>query len=209
MSQFQLPAEIIEKYHILKTKIKDRLREFSEVKPERYFYELCYCFLTPQTSAINADKAVQQLEMADFLSNNFDPLDILNDRTHYIRFHITKARRLIEMKQKFDTISLILNSNLKAEKKRDWLVENIKGLGMKESSHFLRNIGYQGLTILDRHILKHLVLCKLYKNLPNVSSKKAYLSVEKKFKKFAKIVNIPVDELDLLFWSYETGIILK
>jgi len=209
MSEFQLPAEIIEKYHILKDKIREKLREFSEIKPERYFYELCFCILTPQTSAINADKAVQKLEKADFQHNNFDPINILKDKNHYIRFHITKSRRLIEMKQKFDSISLILNSNLKAEKKRDWLVENIKGLGMKESSHFLRNIGYQGLTILDRHILKHLVLCKLYKNLPPISSKKVYLSVEKKFKKFAKIVNISVDELDLLFWSYETGIILK
>lgn len=209
MSEFQLPAEIIDKYHILKNKIRERLWEFARIKPERYFYELCYCILTPQTSAINADRAVHQLEKDDFFLKNFDPLDILSDRNHYIRFHITKAKRLIEMKGKYDIISQILNSKMKGEKKREWLVENVKGLGMKEASHFLRNIGYQGLTILDRHILKHLVLCKLYKNIPNVSSKKAYLSVEKRFKKFAKIVNIPVEELDLLFWSYETGIILK
>ncbi|MCX7736061.1 MAG: N-glycosylase/DNA lyase [Candidatus Kapabacteria bacterium] len=209
MSKYQIPAEILEKYQVLKHQIKERLFEFSQIKPENYFYELCYCILTPQTSAINAEKAVIRLEKAKFQTKKFDPTEILNDKSQYIRFHITKAKRLIEMKEKFDDTYKILTSNMKAELKREWLVDNIKGIGMKEASHFLRNIGNTGLAILDRHILKHLVLCNIYKDLPKVSTKKDYLAVEKKFKEFAKKVQIPMDELDLLFWSYETGKILK
>lgn len=209
MSESQIPEEIFDKYQILKDQIRSRLWVFSQIKPERYFYELCYCILTPQTSAVNADRAVNALEKADFLNVDFNPLDILDNRNHYIRFHITKAKRLLEMKIRFNDIAEILNSRLKSSEKREWLAENIKGLGMKEASHFLRNIGHRNLAILDRHILKHLVLCQLYKDLPKVSTKKAYLSVEKKFQTFSKKVNIPMDELDLLFWSYETGIILK
>ncbi len=209
MPEIRIPTEIIDKYEILKGQIKSRLLEFSEVKPERYFYELCYCMLTPQTSALNAEKAVIELEKLNFLESNIDPTEILNNRSNYIRFHITKSKRLIEMKENFQAIKKMLNSKLKATEKREWLADNIKGIGMKEASHFLRNIGYLNLAILDRHILKHLVICNLFPKLPNVSTKKGYLFVEKKFKIFSQKVNIPIDELDLLFWSYETGIILK
>jgi len=100
-------------------------------------------------------------------------------------------------------------SNIEAREKRDWLASNINGIGMKEASHFLRNIGERNLAILDRHILKHLVLCNIYDKIPKVSTKKDYLQVEKAFLEFAENIKIPIDELDLLFWSYETGNILK
>ena len=36
---------------------------------------------------------------------------------------------------------------------REWLCQNIKGLGLKESSHFLRNVGCENVAILDKHVL--------------------------------------------------------
>lgn len=209
MAVYKLQDILNEKYELLKDDIKKRLEEFSQIEPDRYFYELSYCLLTPQTSAINALKAVESLEKLDFKDKDINPIDVLNNKENYIRFHNTKAQRLLELKEKNDEISNVLKTNLSPLKKRYWLVKNIKGFGMKEASHFLRNIGYRGLAILDRHILKHLVLCGLSKKIPDVSSVKKYLSVERKFKIFASKINIPMDELDLLFWSYETGIILK
>jgi N-glycosylase/DNA lyase len=85
----------------------------------------------------------------------------------------------------------------------------IPGLGLKESSHFLRNIGIQGLVILDRHILKHLKSLKIISRIPESLTPKRYFAIEKKWLKYSKEVGIPVDELDLLFWSMETGEILK
>ena len=41
-----------------KEAIRSRLDEFAAVKPPGYFYELVYCLLTPQSSAVNAAKAV-------------------------------------------------------------------------------------------------------------------------------------------------------
>ena len=93
--------------------------------------------------------------------------------------------------------------------KRILLVGTIDGMGMKEASHFLRNIGYCGLAILDRHILKHLVLCHVYDELPKIGSAKKYLEIEAMFSEFCDMFGIPIDEMDLLFWSYETGVILK
>jgi thermostable 8-oxoguanine DNA glycosylase len=45
--------------------------------------------------------------------------------------------------------------------------------------------------------------------IPEVLTKKNYLEIEKKMKEFAKLIRIPLDELDLLFWSEETGFIFK
>jgi len=102
-----------------------------------------------------------------------------------------------------------LKKSKSGEELRLWLVNNVKGLGWKESSHFLRNIGYRNLAILDRHILRNLkrlgVITKLLKTL----NAKKYLQIEKKFKKFSKRIGISMDELDLLFWSMETGKIMK
>jgi N-glycosylase/DNA lyase len=85
----------------------------------------------------------------------------------------------------------------------------IPGLGLKESSHFLRNIGVKGLVILDRHILKHLKALYILRSIPKSLTPKRYYSIEKKWLKYSKEVGIPMDELDLLFWSMETGEIRK
>ncbi|MFH0992430.1 MAG: hypothetical protein V1799_20715 [bacterium] len=47
------------------------------------------------------------------------------------------------------------------------------------------------------------------RSLPKTITKKEYYSIEKKFRKFAVEIQIPLDELDLLFWSLETGEIRK
>ena len=113
------------------------------------------------------------------------------------------------MKKKY---SLVL-SKVKNERDnfslREFLVENVNGLGYKEASHFLRNIGKKNLVILDRHILKNMFKFGKLEKIPDSLSRKKYLEIENKFKKLADENNISVDELDLLFWSMETGEVFK
>ena len=73
----------------------------------------------------------------------------------------------------------------------------------------MRNIGYRNIAILDRHVLRNLVKHKVIKKTPKSLTKKNYFEIENKFKKFSKEINIPMDELDLLFWSFETGEVFK
>jgi N-glycosylase/DNA lyase len=80
---------------------------------------------------------------------------------------------------------------------------------MKEASHFLRNIGERNLAILDRHIFKHLKRLGVIKEIPRSVTKRRYLEIEKKWHKYANKIGILLDELDLLFWSMETGEIRK
>jgi N-glycosylase/DNA lyase len=204
-----LPDFLHQKYLVLKTDIKKRLLEFSQVPEADYFYELCFCLCTPQSKAESAWKVQQKLAEKDFFNKAFDPTSILREPSHYIRFHNQKAKRLLEAREKYDQILSIIKSDKSNDEKRILIYENVNGFGLKESAHFLRNIGYRNLAILDRHILKHLVHCRVYDEVPKISSKKQYQIVEEKFKEYAENIKIPIDELDLLFWSYEAGKILK
>jgi len=94
------------------------------------------------------------------------------------------------------------------EELREWLVKNIKGLGYKESSHFLRNIGFDNFAIIDFHIVDILVKHNLIKR-PETLTKKRYLEIENILKEIAKKLELSLAELDLYLWYTETGKILK
>jgi len=188
-----------QEYSKKKDEIIKRLDEFSKNKD--YFYELCFCLLTPQTKARNADLVIKQLKALDFKNKDVNPKKYLIG----IRFHENKAKYLLELKEKFDKIPF----NLSSRELREYLVKNIKGLGYKEASHYLRNIGHKDLAILDRHILSNLKYFDVINEVPKSMTKKQYLDIENKFMEFSKKVKIPMDHLDLLFWSSKTGEIFK
>ncbi len=95
--------------------------------------------------------------------------------------------------------------------RRDWLAQEtrIKGLGYKESSHFLRNIGLKGYAILDKHVMRCLADLGLTESSKPPATRSRYLETEKRLGDFAKEVKIDFDELDLVLWSMKTGEILK
>ena len=190
--------------------IRKRLADFRAIKPHQYFYELVYCFMTPQSSAVNAASAQQGLMAIDFQHSDVDPEPVLDQRNHYIRFHKTKSALLKKMKPGYADIFTVVSNGEGAFEKREWLVKNVKGLGYKEATHFLRNVGLNdGLAILDRHILRCLKKHGVIRSLPKALTGKKYLSLERRFQEFADEIGISVDELDLLFWSGATGEILK
>ncbi len=203
-------SETLRKRHReIATAVRSRLEEFRRVPPAEYFYELVYCLLTPQSSAVNAARAVGVLRDHNLRHSDIDPEPLLHQQDYYIRFHKTKAKHLVAVKSQYEAVHpQLLNGNSSSEL-REWLVRNVRGLGWKEASHFLRNIGHRDLAILDRHILKNLVKVGVLRTLPKTLTKKRYLAIEKKFRAFSDNIGIPMDELDLLFWSMETGKILK
>ena len=120
----------------------------------------------------------------------------------------------MELKNKlnsgFGLMEMILNKGVSQKEKRDFIVENIKGIGYKEGSHFLRNIGLGfELSILDRHILKNLKKYKIIEEIPKTLTKSKYFEIENRMQKFSNKINIPMPHLDLLFWYMETGEVFK
>src|SRR3989344_4016479 len=194
-----------QEYQKKKQHIVRRLQEFKQIPQQEYFYELCFCLLTPQSKAHQSDFCIQELKRQDFQNKKVNPLPLLKQK---IRFHNHKTQYLLGFKKQHKEIFQQLQKMQNAKEKREFLVKNVKGLGLKEASHFLRNIGHENLAILDRHILKNLSKLNIIE-LPKTLTPKIYFEIENKFQNFSKEVNIPMDELDLLFWSMETGEIFK
>jgi N-glycosylase/DNA lyase len=202
--------ELRQHYKTHKDAIRTRLSEFRAVPPSEYFYELAYCLLTPQSSAAHAEQTVIQLRDARFHVQDIDPEPILRCKANYIRFHRTKTKRLLQMKEQYPYISQKLAEPADAFDNREWLVMHVMGLGYKEATHFLRNIGKNdGLAILDRHILRTLKRLGVIRVIPKSMNKKHYFEIEKQFKRSANDIGIVLDELDLVIWSMGTGEIRK
>lgn len=203
-------GRLLSSYKKIKPGLVSRLNDFSEIKEKDWFYELCFCICTPQSKARKCDIAVSALKEKDFMNKRFNPSKYLIKN---VRFHNNKAKYLMELKSKFpmimDEVRETKQKKTESKELREFLVKNVKGMSYKEASHFLRNIGFRGLAILDRHILKNMLKYGTVDRLPKTLTKKEYLKLEKEIEAFSKKVKINMDELDLLFWSMETGEIFK
>ncbi|MAG20362.1 N-glycosylase [archaeon] len=178
------------------SKVRKRLKEFENNKD--WFGELCFCILTANSKAKTALKI--EKEVGNFLNLTEEELkEVIKKNKH--RFHNRKARYIIEAR-KFKDIKKFLG-----EDKREWLVKNVKGLGMKESSHFLRNIGFFDYAILDRHVLNVMKEEGIIED--SKLNKKRYLEIEEKFKKISEKLGMSMGELDLYVWYMKTGEVLK
>ncbi|MBM3229920.1 hypothetical protein FJZ26_05790 [Candidatus Parvarchaeota archaeon] len=136
---------------------------------------------------------------------------ILSTRT---RFHNKKAEYLVLAREKFSPngfAELVAATHNGSEKEaRAALLKLVKGIGWKEASHYLRNVGRgKTIAILDRHILKNLVKHGAIPSLPKSLTAKRYLEIEEKMEKFCQKIGIPPAHLDLLFWAEETGRVFK
>lgn len=189
--------------------IRGRLEDFRRVPPEEYFFELAYCLLTPQSSALHAGAAIEALRAACCFDRPAQTAMILRRAGQYVRFHNTKAAHIADAWKQFPDVAQRLAGEDSPFALREWLVAHVRGFGWKEASHFLRNIGHRDLAILDRHILRNLKAHGVLGAVPKSLTPQRYRSIEKSFSRFAGDVGITMDELDLLFWSRETGAILK
>lgn len=190
--------------------VRARLAEFAAVPSEEWFYECCFCLLTPQSSAVHADAVVRELKRLEFQRDGGDVLTVLRNPAMYIRFHNVKHARLHRLRDQWDNVKTVIMGEFpSAIERRNTLARTVDGYGLKEASHLLRNIGFRGLAIVDRHFLTNLVRCGLFPTAPSVSSSSAYLAVERAYLDFCRAQRVDPDELDLVFWSEETGFILK
>jgi len=200
-----LTKELKNEYNSKKKEIESRLKDFKNLEEVEQQKEFMFCLLTPQSNAQKCWEAVEQIS-ENSNSNENDIKSILKSKT---RFHNNKTRYLLEARQVWNNIKQKLSSQ-NTKELRNWLAANVRGYGLKEASHFLRNIGKSNneIAILDRHILKNLEALNIIKD-KKIKSKKDYLEKEQKYLDFAKQTGIPADELDLLFWSRENGEIFK
>ena len=199
-------------YKILKPGIKKRIGEFTGVwkakDDKKLFSEFCFCLLTPQSRAVTCWDAVVGLKKKKILLKG--ALGPIKKCLEKVRFKNNKAGYIRKAQKSFPKIKKEIRDHKNAVELRDWLVKNVCGMGYKEASHFLRNIGLGcDIAILDRHILKNLKLFGVIGAIPSSMSGRKYFEIEEKMKGFSKENKIPLSHLDLLMWAKETGGIFK
>jgi len=200
-------------YSYIRWDIRQRLQEFQNVDRRdgaKLFEELVFCVLTPQSSAKRAHHAVGELAARGLLRGGraSDVYEVL--RRAGIRFPAQKARYIVLNRKALasgDCIPALLEEDPRSTRER--LVGTVWGFGYKEASHFLRNIGYRGLAIIDRHVMRGLIKLGILHQYTPLTSRRRYLFAEERFMEAAALVGVEPEELDLLFWYEGTGEIFK
>ncbi|MBN2477748.1 N-glycosylase/DNA lyase [Candidatus Micrarchaeota archaeon] len=188
--------------------VEKRSLEFKKAgkgSDEEIFGELCFCILTAN---FNAEKtmAISEKLGRDFIILPKEELAVkLRGLGH--RFPNTRAGYICEARRHKNSVRKVLEKN-DGKKAREWLAENVKGLGYKEGSHFLRNAGFGDVSIIDFHIIDLLARFGLHKKTKTLTRKK-YLEIEEILENLARKSNIDLGRLDLYLWYMETGKVLK
>lgn len=195
----------------IKKVIDSRMSDFEELgkkSSNELFKELCFCFMTANFSAHGGIK-IQNAVGDGFLTLSEEELaKKLSELGH--RFPNARAKYVVESRIHKDNLKQTLEEIEDELLTREWIVKNIKGLGMKESSHFLRNIGYKNLAIIDFHIVDLLAKHNLIEKPKSKSlTPKKYIEIENVLREISKRTNLNLGELDLYLWYEETGKILK
>jgi len=210
--------ELKRDYRAKRPQIVKRLAEFKQAYQKGdavIFEELCYCILTAGSSAKMGMRTVEALR--DLLQHGTQKELQQRARASRVRFWRIRPSYIIHTRECLrDRCGLSMRSFIDSfetsEARRDFFASDkgIKGLGYKEASHFLRNIGFSGYAILDKHILNSLrEMGVIGKRTRPPTTRARYLAIEKKLARFAREIGIDMDHLDLLLWSRKTGEILK
>lgn len=209
----RLREELVSKGDAIRSRLSD-FRRAGRGPDRRLFEELCFCFLAIQTSARAADSAAKELVRTGLLWDG-DSVRIARRIRRRVRFHNHKAAYIVAARERFfssgsPSLRRELDRFRGSHAARAWLVREVDGLGMKEASHFLRNIGRgDDLAILDRHILRNLERHGVIHRIPVSLTPRRYLEIERGMARFAESVGASLAVLDILFWSRETGEIFK
>ncbi|MCD6495781.1 MAG: N-glycosylase/DNA lyase [Candidatus Aenigmarchaeota archaeon] len=187
--------------------VEKRLEEFRELgrKPaNEIFKELCFCLLTANYSA-QGGMRIQKSIGDGFLMVPEEGLESeLRKLGH--RFPKARAGYIVEARKHIDELPKLMK--MSGKDAREWLVGNVKGLGCKEASHFLRNIGFTDVAIVDFHILDILERNGIIKK-PKTLTGKRYTEIENVLMKLGGKLGMNLGELDLCLWYMETGKVLK
>ncbi|KPV47131.1 N-glycosylase [Acidiplasma aeolicum] len=188
--------------------IEERVADFKNMGKSRnrsLFIELSFCILTANTSAEMGIRTQRYINEG-FIDYDLETLRselrkikyrFYNKRSEYIvnaRFIIPDLKKLLRNRDRYYV--------------REYLVENIKGVGYKEASHFLRNVGIFDFAILDKHIMKLLHNFGFFNDI-KIKSGKDYKKYEEIFNSIAYDFGMEPGIFDLYLWKMATGKILK
>ena len=199
--------------------IRARLAEFEHIwrsgSDARLWEELVFCIFTAGASARMGLKSIEAVRSL-LLEGDADEMSRALIEAGAHRFPFARPGYVVVTRNYFRThCDMRLRKSLLSFsdpiERRDWLARepSIKGLGYKEASHFLRNVGLKGYAILDKHVLRCLLDLGVVDSPRPPTTRNRYLAIEESLRAFASAVRIDFEELDLVLWSMKTGEVLK
>ena len=199
--------------------IRARLDQFQEVwrqgSDEKLWEELVFCIFTAGASARMGFRAVEAIRPL-LMDGEREDMTLALRAAGAHRFPVERPGYIVVTRNYLrEHCNMALREKLQSFadplERRDWLAgeKRIKGVGYKESSHFLRNIGLRGHAILDKHVMSCLTDLEVVANPKPPATRAQYLETEERLRSFARAIGIDFDELDLVLWSMKTGEVLK
>ncbi len=200
----------IQEFKNLKTKNLTTFdfKPFLDIEPYQadIFSEASFCILTANSSAALGIKIQKEVGIEGFKNYPLQKLyEIIASKGH--RFAMQRAERIVALREK-EPLLLELAKYKDGKEAREILVKEVKGYGYKESSHFLRNIGFDDVAIIDRHISRFLFEHGLVKPRKTIT-KKVYLECEEALEKISQDFGLTQAELDLYIFYIKTKKVLK
>jgi len=210
-------------YHIEKQFVKQN--SWKNLLEKDLWFELCFCILSSNVSFEQAKSATVHLNNKHFLEpywimENLSSQDTIarelskpiclpkkkNGLLRKYRFPNVRAKNIVSatnfIYSKKNGLKNTLHEFESESIAREFLVRNVSGLGLKEASHFLRNIGYaSSLAIIDVHIISFLKDLRLVSgSLPLTNQK--YFEFEEKMQKLAEFYGLNLAIFDNAIWNY-------
>lgn len=182
------------------------------------WWELSTCILSSQVPYSLAVSAANEVNVQELLLDEQPEIQVLyqklfdvlvtplhvEGRLRKYRFPEKRARQLSLARQivtkEYGTLTNFLKNSLEAVEARSWLISHMPGIGPKQASMFLRNVGVSyELAILDRHVLNYMSALGIY------SGKESFISNIKQYKRYETVLKEHAEELDcsvgLLDWA--------
>ena len=216
MASPEVVLELNELYREKEDEIKDRVKEFEYARgsadDRKILDELTFCILTSAVGPKVGMKSLHAIE--DVLTDGSE--QEIQKRLQGVHKYPEKAAYIVHtvdyLQQDYGLkLRELVDSFDDPEERRDFfaLNKNIKGLGLTQASHFLRNIGFKGYAVLDRNVVGMLHKLGVIESNKPPTSKKRYLEIEERMKQFANELGIEIEELDMLLWYMKRGYIPK
>ena len=172
---------------------------------EELFSELCFCILAANTSAEMGLRTQKVVGIRRLISLSESDLSRLLHLVRY-RFYNVRSKFIVGARSVMNDLPEIVRSSDLAGS-REYLVENVPGIGYKEASHFLRNVGVFKFAILDKHIQS--ILSEMLNIRIGSMTSKRYIEIEEKMIEISEKYSMEPGIFDLYLWKIATGSIIK
>lgn len=201
--------------------IQYRVQDFRKKYDERsLWWELSSCILSSQVPYPLAIAAADEIDRKELLFRSCSdkewlekkitgvltkPLNVEGKPRAY-RFPIVRTRNLVQchtiITNTKNSLTELIYSFDNANEARKWFVKYIPGIGPKQASMFLRNVGISyDLAILDRHVLNYMSKLGIYSGTKiSIANLKQYYKHEAILQKHAYDLSCPVGLLDWAIW---------